>query len=166
VWETATDQLPPGGSGGFYSSPALAAGKLFIGRDDGAVFALDLRTGARVWSKATGGAVIGSPALAKVAGTPLTAYIGSYDRYLYAFDAADGDVRWRYDVKGPIPGTPTVIGTTVYTSSFKTQEMVGVSAKSGREVFHFAAPGYTPMISDGQRLFLIGYESVRALEPK
>ena len=75
-------------------------------------------------------------------------------------------MRWRYNVGGPIPGTPTVIGSTVYTSSFKTQEMVGVDAKSGKGVYRFAAPGYTPMISDGQHLFLIGYQSIRGLEPK
>lgn len=40
-----------------------------------------------------------------------------------------------------------------------------MSAKSGERVFRFAAPGYTPMISDGERLFLIGYESIRAFEP-
>lgn len=166
VWETPTDELPPGGSGGFYSSPALAAGKLFIGRDDGAVFALDERTGKHVWSKKTGKPVIGSPAVAKVKGAPLTVYIGSYDKYLYAFEAQTGDVRWRYNVEGPIPGTPTVVGTTVYTSSFKTQETVGLDAKSGKRVYRFAAPGYTPMISDGEHLYLIGYESVRGLEPK
>jgi outer membrane protein assembly factor BamB len=166
VWQTSTDNLPPGGSGGFYSSPALAAGKLFIGRDDGAVFALDQRTGKRVWSKDTGKPVIGSPAVAKVKGAPLTVYVGSYDNNLYAFEASSGNVRWRYNVGGPIPGTPTVIGSTVYTSSFKTQEMVGVDAKSGKRVYRFAAPGYTPMISDGQHLFLIGYQSIRGLEPK
>ena len=43
---------------------------------------------------------------------------------------------------------------------------LGYATKSGKKVWHFAAPGYTPMISDGQRLFLVGYESLRALEPK
>jgi outer membrane protein assembly factor BamB len=164
VWQTSTDGML--GSGGYYSSPALAARKLFIGRDDGAVFGLALDSGKPVWSKQTGEPVIGSPAVAKVRGAPLTVYVGSYDNYLYAFEAASGDVRWRYDVKGPIPGTPTVVGNTVYTSSFKTQETVGVNAKSGKRVYRFSAPGYTPMISDGERLFLIGYESVRGLEPQ
>jgi outer membrane protein assembly factor BamB len=110
--------------------------------------------------------VIGSPAVAKVKDAPLQVFIGSYDNFLYAYEAESGEQRWRYNVKGPIPGTPTVVGTTVYTSSFKTQEMVGVDAKSGERVYRFSSPGYTPMISDGQRLYLIGYESVRGLEPK
>ncbi len=165
VWQHDTDG-EAGGSGGFYSSPALAAGKLYIGRDDGAFFALDQDSGKLVWSKQTGAPIIGSPALAKVPGTPLSVYIGNYDGALFAFEAVDGRQRWRYRVGGAIPGTPTVVGTTVYTSSFRTQEADGVDAKTGRRVWRFAAPGYTPMISDGVHLYLTGYESLRALEPK
>lgn len=164
VWETDTDGQA-GGSGGFYSSPALAADKLFIGRDDGGFFALEQSSGKVLWSKQTGKAIIGSPAVAKVEGTPLSVYIGNYAGTLYALEADGGRQRWTYDVGGAIPGTATVVGTTVYTSSFKAQEAVGVSAKSGQRVFRFAAPGYTPMISDGERLYLVGYESIRAFEP-
>ena len=164
VWQTDTDGKA-GGSGGFYSSPALGAGKLFIGRDDGGFFALDQGSGKILWSKQTGKPIIGSPAVAKVPKTPLSVYIGNSAGTLYAFEAAGGHQRWRYEVGGPIPGTPTVIGKTVYTSSFRTQEAVGVEAKTGKKVFRFAAPGYTPMISDGERLYLVGYESLRALEP-
>ena len=165
VWEHDTDG-EAGGSGGFYSSPALAAGKLYIGRDDGGFFALDQDSGKVVWSKQTGAPIIGSPAVAKVPGTPLSVYIGGYDGSLYAFEAVGGRQRWRYRVGGPIPGTPTVVGTTVYTSSFRTQEADGVDAKTGKRIWRFAAPGYTPMISDGVHLYLTGYESLRALEPK
>lgn len=164
VWETDTDGQA-GGSGSFYSSPTLVAGNLYIGRDDGGFFALDQGSGKVVWSKQTGAPIIGSPAAAKVPGTPLSVYIGNYDGTLFAFEAAGGKQRWRYDVGGPIPGTPTVVGTTVYTSSFRTQEADGVSAKTGERIWRFAAPGYTPMISDGERLYLTGYESIRALEP-
>ncbi len=165
IWQTDTDGMA-GGSGGFYSSPAIAADKLFIGRDDGGFFALDQSSGKILWSKQTGKPIIGSPAVAKVRGTPLSVYIGNYAGTLYAFEAAGGKPRWTYKVGGAIPGTPSVIGTTVYTSSFQTQEAVGVEAKSGKKVWRFAAPGYTPMISDGERLYLIGYESLRALEPQ
>jgi outer membrane protein assembly factor BamB len=164
VWKMATDGKF--GSGGFYSSPALVAGKLFIGRDDGAFFALDQGSGKILWSKDTGKPIIGSPAVAKPKGGPLSVYIGNYAGTLYAFKAVGGGQRWKFNVGGAIPGTPTVIGNTVYTSSFHTQNAVGVDASSGKKVFRFAAPGYTPMISDGERMYLIGYESLRALEPK
>jgi hypothetical protein len=49
--------------------------------------------------------------VADVPGTPgSTVYIGSYDHHLYAIDALNGKLRWRYDVGGAIPGTAVVIG--------------------------------------------------------
>ncbi len=111
------------------------------------------------------GPIYGSPAVAEVPGTPLTVYIGSYDSRLYALDAASGKKLWDYDVGGPVPGTATVIGHTVYTSSFKTVESVGIDVLSHRKTFSFDSPGYTPMISDGRNLFLIGYFTVHGFRP-
>jgi hypothetical protein len=65
-----------------------------------------------------------------------------------------------------VPGTAVVIGRTVYTSSFKEQKAVGIDVKSHKKVFSFGSPGYTPMISDGQSLFLVGYFSMHRLVPK
>jgi hypothetical protein len=58
-----------------------------------------------------------------------------------------------------------VIGHTVYTSSFKTRETTGLDARSGRPTFHAEQAGYTPMISDGRRLYLVGYYDLIGLEP-
>ena len=120
VWRTNTTKVPPFGSGGFFSSPAIAFGRVYAARDDGTVFAFDEKTGKVAWSFPTDNFVYGSPAVAQVPGTPPTVYIGSEDGHFYALDARTGKQRWRYDVGGPVPGTATVIGHTVYTSSFKT----------------------------------------------
>lgn len=64
-----------------------------------------------------------------------------------------------------MPGTATVIGHTVYTSSFKTRKTVGIDVRDRRRVFFLHQAGYTPVISDGRRLYLIGYYTVFALEP-
>jgi outer membrane protein assembly factor BamB len=165
-WRTNTSKVAPYGEGGFFSSPAVAYGRVYAARDDGTVFALDEKTGKVDWSFPTGGAVYGSPAVAAVPGTPPTVYIGSEDGRFYALDASTGKPRWTYDVGGPIPGTATVIGRTVYTSSFKTKETVGLDAVTHKPVFHLDQAGYTPMVSDGRRLYLIGYYVLVGLEPK
>ncbi len=134
--------------------------------DDGTVYALDERTGKISWYFQTKDFMYGSPALAQVPETPPTLYIGSYDDHLYALDARTGIERWRYDVGGPIPGTATVIGNTVYTSSFKTRKSVGIDVHTHRKTFELKQAGYTPVVSDGQRLFLIGYFELVGLEPK
>ncbi len=166
LWRTNTTRQRPFGSGGFYSSPAVAFGRVYAARDDGTVYALDERTGKISWYFQTNDFMYGSPALAQVSGTPPTLYIGSYDDHLYALDARTGIERWRYDVGGPVPGTATVIGNTVYTSSFKTQRSVGVDVHTHRRTFEVEQAGYTPVVSDGQRLFLVGYFALIGLEPK
>jgi len=64
-----------------------------------------------------------------------------------------------------VPGTAVVIGHTVYTSSFKTIETIGIDARSGEKTFQIHQAGYTPVISDGRRLYLVGYFSLIGLEP-
>ena len=145
--------------------PPIGFGNVYAARDDGTVFALDEKTGKVDWSFDTGGQVYGSPALAEVPGTPPTVYIGAENGRFYALDAATGKPRWHYDVGGPVPGTATVIGRTVYTSSFKTGKTIGLDALTHKKVFELKQAGYTPVVSDGKRLYLVGYYVVVGLEP-
>jgi outer membrane protein assembly factor BamB len=165
IWRSNTSKVPPFGRGGFFSSPAIAFGRVYAARDDGTVYAFDEKTGKVEWSFDTGDYVYGSPALAQVPGTPPTVYIGAENGHFFALDAGTGKVRWRYDVGGPIPGTATVIGRTVYTSSFKTEETTGLDVHTHKRTFHLKESGYTPMVSDGRRLFLVGYYDLIGLEP-
>lgn len=165
IRRTNTSKVPPFGRGGFFSSPAVAFGRVYVARDDGTVFALDEKTGKVDWSFATGDAVYGSPAVARVPGAPPTVYIGSENGKFFALDARTGKPRWRYDVGGPIPGTATVIGHTVYTSSFQTRETTGIDVRTHRRTFHIKQAGYTPMVSDGKRLYLVSYFGLIGLEP-
>ncbi|MGD9735271.1 MAG: PQQ-binding-like beta-propeller repeat protein [Solirubrobacterales bacterium] len=163
AWSTNTSQA--GGSGGFFSSPAVAFGRVYAARDDGTVFALDEQTGKIDWSFPTGRAVYGSPAVAQVPGTPPTVYIGSENGTFYALDAKTGKPRWTYDVGGAVPGTATVIGHTVYTSSFTPHRTVGLDVRTHEKTFELGQGGYTPVVSDGKRLYLVGYYTLIGLEP-
>ena len=165
VWRTNTSKVPPYGQGGFFSSPAVGFGRVYAARDDGTVYAFDEKTGKVEWSFDADGYVYGSPAVAHVPGTPPSVYIGSYDEHFYALDARSGKQRWRFDVGGAVPGTATVIGHTVYTSSFKTDSTIGIDARTHRKTFEKHQAGYTPVVSDGRRLFLIGYFELIGLDP-
>jgi outer membrane protein assembly factor BamB len=165
VWRANTTRVPPFGEGGFFSSPSVGFGRAYAARDDGTVFAFDENTGKVDWSFDTGGPVYGSPAIAHVPGTPPSVYIGSEDDRFFALDARTGKPRWHFDVGGPVPGTAVVIGHTVYTSSFKTIETIGLDTRTGNKTFEIGQAGYTPVISDGRRLFLIGYFALIGLEP-
>jgi outer membrane protein assembly factor BamB len=165
VWRTNTSKEAPFGKGGFYSSPAIAFGHVYIARDDGTVFGFDERTGKIAWSFPTGAAVYGSPAVARVPGTPPTVYIGAENGRFHALHALTGKQRWHYDVGGPIPGTATVVGNTVFTSSFKTRKAIGLDVHTHKPDFLVDTAGYNPVISDGHHLYVTGYYKLVGLEP-
>jgi outer membrane protein assembly factor BamB len=165
IWRTNTSKVAPGGRGGFFSSPSVAFGRVYAARDDGNVYAFDEKTGKVVWVFPTGGPVYGSPAVAAVPKTPPTVYIGSENGTFYAIDARAGKPRWTYEVGGPVPGTATVIGHTVYVSSFKTQRTVGLNVRTHKRAFEIKQAGYTPVVSDGKRLYVVGYFTLIGLEP-
>jgi outer membrane protein assembly factor BamB len=165
VWRTNTSKVAPYGEGGFFSSPAIAFGSVYIARNDGTVYSFDEGTGKVRWAFKTGGPVYGSPAVAQVPGTPPTVYIGSEDGKFYALDARTGKVRWTYGVGGAVPGTATVIGHTVYVSSFDTKKTVGIDVRTHKVEYTLKQAGYTPVISDGRRLIAVGYFTVLGLEP-
>jgi outer membrane protein assembly factor BamB len=164
VWRTNTSTRLPFGKGGFYSSPAIAFGHVYAARDDGVVFAFDPKDGKVDWSFPTGAAVYGSPAVAQVPGTPPTVYIGAENGRLFALAAKDGKERWHADVGGPIPGTASVIGNTVFSSSFKTRQSVGYDVHTHKRDFTLHSAGYSPVVSDGHRLYVAGYYTFYGLE--
>src|SRR5438046_2810818 len=65
------------------ASPAVADGIVYVGSNDGGVYAFDATSGAPVWKSPTGGPVFSSPAVANG-----VLFAVSNDGYLYAFDAA------------------------------------------------------------------------------
>jgi len=70
----------------FYSSPAVVDDTVYIGNDDGNIYALNADDGTEEWRYTTGLNIIeSSPAV--VGGT---VYIGSRDSNIYALNADDG----------------------------------------------------------------------------
>ena len=59
-----------------------------------------------------------------------------------------------------------MIGSTVYVSSFKTENTIGIDVRTRRKTFELKEAGYTPMVSDGRKLYLIGYYELIGLRPK
>jgi len=81
------------------SSPAVDGGLVFIGSNDGNIYAIGLRTGNKVWAFQAGDAVEASPCVAdgKV-------FVGSSDSFMYALDATSGALKWKYETGGQILG--------------------------------------------------------------
>lgn len=82
---------------------------VYIGSDDGNLYAIEAATGVQRWKFGTGGAIRSSPTLA--AGT---IYVGSGDGNLYAIDSATGLLKWNHRFGQPVYSCPTVSGGAVY----------------------------------------------------
>jgi eukaryotic-like serine/threonine-protein kinase len=73
------------------SSPAVVDGVVYVGSNDGKLYAIDAANGSLKWKFATGARVASSPAVADG-----VVFFGSYDGNFYALDSATGHVKWKF----------------------------------------------------------------------
>jgi outer membrane protein assembly factor BamB len=166
LWRVGTSGARYGlGSGQFYATPAVAYGRVYIGNTDGFMYSFASSSGKLAWRTKTGGYVYGSAAVAQVPGGQPTVYFGSYDRRFYALDARSGAKRWVRDAHGRVSGGAVVIGDTVWFSTLE-QQTRALGARTGMLIWKINRGQFNPVVSDGQRIYLVGHSSLTALEPK
>jgi outer membrane protein assembly factor BamB len=149
-----------------YSTPAVAFGRVYVGNTGGSVVALWANSGATAWTASTGSYVYSSAAVANVPGLGPTVYIGSYDGTFYAYNADSGGVRWSHSASGRIDGSGTVLGSVVYYSDLGSNSTMGLNLWTGRQVFSFPDGEFSPVITDGKVVFLIGYSTIYQMLPR
>jgi outer membrane protein assembly factor BamB len=152
----------------FYATPTVAGGRVINATTDGVVHAFDARSGAELWSRGIGRFAYSAAAVAHG-----RAYVGSYDHRLYALDVRTGDILWTHRAPGPVSGAPTVLGSLVYFSSCgscstyesnrNARRTFAVDAVTGRLAWSFPDGEYSPVVSDGMRVYLTGYTTLYAL---
>ena len=116
-------------------APVIAGDAVYIGREDGGVYAVDRTAddvGRELWRRDTEGGVIHSPAV-----DDGTVYAGATGGYLYAWDARTGDLRWRYEAGSTLFFSPAVNGDTVYIGS-EDGHLHAVAADSGERRWRYA----------------------------
>src|SRR3954469_1890518 len=166
LWRVSTSGARYGlSSGQFYATPSVAYGRVYIGNTDGFMYSFASSTGRLAWRIKTGGYVYGSAAVADVPGGRPTVYVGSYDRRFYALDARSGRKLWVRNAHGRVSGGAVVIGDTVWFSTLE-QQTRALGARTGNLLFKINRGQFNPVVSDGQRLYLVGHSSITALQPK
>jgi outer membrane protein assembly factor BamB len=165
IWQSGS--LGPGfaASGAFYSTPALAFGRVYAGNNDGRVYSYDQADGTLAWTHSTGGYVYSGPTVVSTPHIPPTVYIGSFDGNIYALDAKNGETRWSHPTGGQVIGSLSAVGNIVYVAEFTNTSTIGYDMRTGHRVFRYKTGAYTPVISDGHRIYLTGYSSINALAP-
>jgi eukaryotic-like serine/threonine-protein kinase len=153
-------------AGAIWGSPAFSAGIVFIGSDDGNLYALDSQSGSLKWKFSSQGIVRSQPAVANG-----LVYFTSDDGFLYAINLGDGTQGWRTDIgnflerstredlgTSPSPtgydyvqSSPVVVDGTVYIGSLDGN-LYSVTADSGKVNWTFVTAGKiraTPAIYQG-----------------
>jgi len=153
-----------------FSSPAIYAGTVYVGSDDGNLYAVDARDGTAKWQFHTNGAVNSSPAV-----TAQGVYFSSADGSFYALDPPTGKLLWKFETAGerqfeakgihglvprhqtiPDPwdfylSSPVVANGLVYFGS-GDNNFYALEASSGKLKWKFATRGVvhsSPAISEG-----------------
>ncbi len=136
------------------SSAALVQDRVYVGSDDGNVYALGLGDGRKAWAFKTGGEVESSPLALEG-----RVYVGSSDNFLYALNAADGKPVWKCETGDKILGGPNWVksgsATLILVGSYDFK-LHAVEAASGKAAWTCETGNYingSPGVADGQAVF-------------
>ena len=136
------------------SSAAIADHRVFIGSDDGTLYALSTETGKQLWSFKAGQSIEASPLVLDG-----TVFVGSVDNNLYALDAAAGAVKWRYATGDKILGAANwfVAGDSqrILVGSYD-YKLHCVDAATGKSVWTHETGNYingAPAVYAGEAIF-------------
>lgn len=105
-----------GAAGGHLSlpdsmAPVAGDGRIYVGHSDGAVRAISAASGAQLWSRPVGGALLNSGAYDAATGA---VYFGSTNGRVYKLRASDGQVLGSFDTGGQIEQAVLLVGSSVY----------------------------------------------------
>lgn len=109
------------------SSAVVDDGIVYIGSQDGKLYAFDAISGQQKWVAATGGAIDSSPAAANG-----IVYVGSEDHKLYAFDMLTGHLKWAVGLGASLDSSPTLAYGVLYIGSHDGM-LYAFNAQSGQQ---------------------------------
>ena len=133
------------------TSPAVGDTTVFVGGEDGTLTAIEIDSGKANWSVDIGTEIEASPAVAN--GTVYIGTAGVWDgkNNLYAVDAADGTIEWKFgDTLEPIQAAPVVADGNVLTGY--NGQLFALAADTGEQKWSVRLRGTSlsaPAIANG-----------------
>lgn len=128
------------------STPSVHNGLLYINAA-GTLTALDASSGVRRWSFATGGEKIHEPYgyadyyQSSPAVRNGTVYFGSGDGNVYAVNAKNGSLQWKFSTNGVVHASPAFDSTRLFIGSFDGT-MHALDQRTGKELWSFHSVGH------------------------
>ncbi|HUE02346.1 MAG TPA: PQQ-binding-like beta-propeller repeat protein [Bryobacteraceae bacterium] len=137
------------------ATPAVAAGLVYFPSYDGRFYAVDAKTGMLKWKFTTGGerrfeakGIHGMQPQNQTIADPYdvflsspvvvngSVYFGSGDGNLYALDAANGNLRWKFPTGDVVHASPAYDAGVIYVGSWDSN-FYAVDAETGKEKWRF-----------------------------
>jgi polyvinyl alcohol dehydrogenase (cytochrome) len=120
----------PGGTQA-YGNPSIVGGRVFVGSDNGTVYALDAGTGCTYWSFKADGGVRAAPSVGR-AGNRDVVYFGDLKANVFALDAVTGEQIWKKQVDthafARVTGAPTLANGRLYVPVSSVEEVPAAQA--------------------------------------
>jgi polyvinyl alcohol dehydrogenase (cytochrome) len=110
-----------------WSQPTVAGGRLFVGSQNGTVYALDARSGCIIWTYSAKSGVRTAPVFGQRGGsTEYAVYLGDTGGNVYALDADQGTLLWTRKMDehpfARVTGSPTLDGNRLYVPVSSLEE--------------------------------------------
>ena len=114
-----------------WAQPAVAGGRLFVGSQNGVIYALDAQTGCSHWTYLARGSVRTAVSIGRDDRGGYVLYFGDTAARVYALDAATGAERWVRDIEdhaaARITGAPTLHEGRLYVPVSSIEEALAAS---------------------------------------
>lgn len=109
-----------------WSQPTIFGGRLFVGSQNGSVYALDAKSGCVIWTFAAKAGVRTAPIVGARENGGYTIYFGDTGANVYALDASSGQMIWSLLIDehpfARITGTPTFYRNRLYVPVSSLEE--------------------------------------------
>jgi polyvinyl alcohol dehydrogenase (cytochrome) len=140
------------GAAATFGQPTSYAGRLFVGSEDGTVYALDSATGCLWWSFKASATV---KTAISIGDKGSTAFFGDTNGVVYALKVADGSVVWKVHPDSHpaarITGSPLLVGTRLYVPMSSGEE--GASADPGYPCCTFRGSVFALDTASGKQIW-------------
>lgn len=118
-----------------HAAPTIVGSFVYVGNDDGTVYALNASNAYERWAFDTGGRVRSAPLV--VDGL---VFIGSSDNSLYVIDAETGEEVWTFETGGAVVSSPVVVNKIAYVGS-RDGRLYAINAETGRQSWAYETGG-------------------------
>lgn len=132
------------------ATAAISSGIVYVGCDDGNLYALNLADGALRWKFATGEMIESSPTV-----TGGLVVWGNDAGIIHACDAKTGELRWKYETDGRIISSAVPYQNRIVVGSYDGY-LYCLDVADGKLIWKYAADERvhsTPALTDGYALF-------------